>query len=390
VQHFAQRLYASCELGETLSAAGGLAFTYVRPEANAKARTCVGLGILMTLPLGRLISLALPAALAACSGGGSAGAQPPRGGGGQGADRATPVAVATVAPRDLARAVTVTGTIEPVRSIGVNSLLAGTVLALHVQEGDRVRGGQLLAELDARETRAQFERAQAVLVNAQTVFERNQQLAANKIITDAEFEQSRSAYNVAKSDAELWRTRVEFSRITAPSAGIVTAKLVEAGSAVSPNQRVFDLADVSLLVVRVQVSELDVVLDAYPASPVKGYVRRVFPSADAQSRLVPVEVALDRFPEGVRARPGFLARLTFRLDQRPAALVVPAAAIGVGEEGQFVYVVDGDSLVRRAVTLGITTEGLVEIRQGLSAGERVVTSGHTNLRPGTRVRTESS
>lgn len=401
MQHFAQRLYASCELGETLSAAGGLAFTYVRPEANAKARTCVGLGILMTLPLGRLISLALPAALAACSGGGSAGAQPPRGGGGQGADRATPVAVATVAPRDLARAVTVTGTIEPVRSIGVNSLLAGTVLALHVQEGDRVRGGQLLAELDARETRAQFERAQAVLVNAQTVFERNQQLAANKIITDAEFEQSRSAYNVAKSDAELWRTRVEFSRITAPSAGIVTAKLVEAGSAVSPNQRVFDLADVSLLVVRVQVSELDVVyvqrgaevdvvLDAYPASPVKGYVRRVFPSADAQSRLVPVEVALDRFPEGVRARPGFLARLTFRLDQRPAALVVPAAAIGVGEEGQFVYVVDGDSLVRRAVTLGITTEGLVEIRQGLSAGERVVTSGHTNLRPGTRVRTESS
>jgi len=358
----------------------------------------------MTLSLGRLISLTLPAALAglvACSGGGSAGAQPARGGGGQGADRATPVAVATVAPRDLARAVTVTGTIEPVRSIGVNSLLAGTVLALHVQEGDRVRGGQLLAELDARETRAQFERAQAVLVNAQTVFERNQQLAANKIITDAEFEQSRSAYNVAKSDAELWRTRVEFSRITAPSAGIVTAKLVEAGSAVSPNQRVFDLADVSLLVVRVQVSELDVVyvqrgaevdvvLDAYPASPVKGYVRRVFPSADAQSRLVPVEVALDRFPEGVRARPGFLARLTFRLDQRPAALVVPAAAIGVGEEGQFVYVVDGDSLVRRAVTLGITTEGLVEIRQGLSAGERVVTSGHTNLRPGTRVRTESS
>jgi membrane fusion protein, multidrug efflux system len=362
----------------------------------------------MTLSFRRLTAPALPAAMAglmACSGGGSAGAQPAGGrggsGGGQGGERATPVAVATVAPRDLARSVTVTGTIEPVRSIGVNSLLAGTVLALHAQEGDRVRSGQLLAELDARETRAQLERAQAVLVNAQTIFERNQQLAQNKIITDAEFEESRSAYTVAKSDAELWRTRVAFSRIMAPSAGVVTAKLVEAGTAVSPNQRLFDLADVSLLVVRVQISELDVVyvqrgaevdvvLDAYPASPVKGRVRRVFPSADAQSRLVPVEVALDRFPEDVRARPGFLARITFRLDQRAAALVVPAAAIGVGEEGQFVYVVDGDSLVRRPVTLGITTEGLVEVRKGLSAGERVVTSGHTNLRAGTRVRTESS
>lgn len=344
--------------------------------------------------------LAAAAALntAACSGGGSAsGAQPP----GRTGERGIPVAVAAVAKRDLARAVTVTGTIEPVRTIGVNSLLAGTVLDLHVQEGDRVRAGQLLAELDARETRAQFARAQAVLANAQTVFERNEQLAANKIITDAEFEESRSAYQVAKSEAEVWRTRVEFSRITAPTAGVVTAKHVEAGSAVSPNQRVFDLADVSLLVVRVQISELDVVhirrgatvdviLDAYPTSPVAGVVRRVFPSADAQSRLVPVEVALGRFPEGVAARPGFLARVNFQLDRRAGALVVPTSAVGVGEEGQFVYVVDADSLVRRPVSTGMTAEGLVEVQRGLEAGERVVTSGHTNLRPGVRVRAEAS
>jgi multidrug efflux system membrane fusion protein len=101
-------------------------------------------------------------------------------------------------------------------------------------------------------------------------------------------------------------------------------------------------------------------------------------------------VALGALPNGVEARPGFLARVTFRLDRRSGALVVPAAAVGVGEEGQFVYVVDGDSLVRRSVTLGITTEGLVEVQRGLAAGERVVTSGHTNLRPGTRVRAEAS
>ena len=196
---------------------------------------------------------------------------------------------------------------------------------------------------------------------------------------------------------EVWRTRLAFTRITAPSPGVVTAKMVEAGSAVSPNQRVFDLADVSLLVVRVQVSELDVVhvrpganvmvaFDAYPGTEVVGRVRRVFPSADAQSRLVPVEVALGDLPAGVAARPGFLARVTFQLDRRVGALVVPAAAVGVGEEGQFVYVVDADSLVRKPVTLGLSAEGMVEVRTGLAAGERVVTSGHTNLRPGARVR----
>jgi len=62
----------------------------------------------------------------------------------------------------------------------------------------------------------------------------------------------------------------------------------------------------------------------------------------------------------------------------------------VGEEGQFVYVVEADSLVRRRVTVGMTVEGLVEVQQGLKAGERVVTSGHTNLRPGVRVRAEAS
>lgn len=344
----------------------------------------------------RLLFL-LPAALAACGRGGEAsGAQRPGG-----AVRALPVAVAQVAPRDLSRSVVVAGPVEPVRTIGVNALLAGTVLAVRVQEGDRVTEGQLLAELDARETRAQYQRAQAVLANAQTIFERNQQLAKSQIITDAEFQQSRSAYDVAKSEADVWRTRLAFTRITAPSPGIVTSKAVEAGSAVSTNQRLFDLADVSLLVVRVPISELDVVhvkpgsqvsvvLDAYPNSPMEGRVRRVFPSADAQSRLVPVEVALGRFPDGVTARPGFLARVTFRLDRRAGALVVPAAAVGVGEEGQFVYVVEADSLVRRPVTVGMTADGMVEVQRGLKAGERVVTSGHTNLRPGVRVRAEAS
>lgn len=346
----------------------------------------------MLVSNGRFLAL-LPVVLAACGRGGEAsGAQRSAG-----AARGIPVAVAAVAPRDLARSVVVAGPVEPVRTIGVNALLTGTVVAVHAQEGDRVQRGELLAELDARETRAQSERAQAVLANAQTTFERNQQLAASQIITDAEFEQSRSAYEVAKSDAELWRTRLAFTRITAPSPGIVTNKAVEAGSAVGANQRLFDLADVSLLVVRVQVSELDVihvrpgaevsvVLDAYPDTPVAARVRRVFPSADAQSRLVPVEVALGAVPGGVVARPGFLARVTFRLDRRVGALVVPAAAVGVSEEGHFVYAVDGDSVVRKPVTLGLSAEGFVEIQRGLTDGERVVTSGHTSLRPGARVR----
>ena len=332
---------------------------------------------------------------AACRGGEPARGEPSRGAAREGAR--VPVAVERVTRRDLSRTVTVAGPVQPVRTIGVNSQTAGTVLEVRVQEGDRVTAGALLARLDDREAEAQLARARATLEGASAAFRRDSALHAGTIVTDAELERSRAAYQVARSEVTLWETRRAFTRITASSAGVVTAKLVEAGSAVAPNQRLFDLADVSLLVVRVQLSELDVVhltarapvavrLDAFPAAQLEGWVRRVFPSADPESRLVPVEVALGAGPAGVHVRPGFLARVAFGLDARRGALAVPASALGVGAAGPFVYVVEDDTLSANPVTVGVTVEGWVEVTRGLTEGQRVVVSGHTNLRPGALVR----
>jgi hypothetical protein len=99
-----------------------------------------------------------------------------------------------------------------------------------------------------------------------------------------------------------------------------------------------------------------------------------------------VEVALGPVPAGLTVRPGFLARVTFALDRRMGALAVPAPAVGVGESGAYVFVVQADSLLRKPVSLGLTTEGWVEIAQGLREGELVVVSGLANLQPGARVR----
>ena len=331
--------------------------------------------------------------LCACSGGNAAADGSDRDPG----QRVFPIAAAVVEARDLARTVTVSGPVEPIRTIGVNSQMAGTVLRVHTEEGDRVAAGRLLAELDAREITAQLERARAVLATREAAFGRAQQLAAAQIITEAEYEEASAAYAVAKGDVDLWETRLEFARIRAPHGGIVIAKYVEAGSAVAPNQRLFDLADVSLLVVNVQLSELDVVhvqpgtavrvlLDAYPQVPFSGRVRRVFPSADPQSRLVPVEIALDEPPSRVDVRPGFLARATFALDTRAGVAAVPTSAVSVSEQESFVYVIDADTLIRRPVDIGLTSAGWIEVTTGLALGERVVASGQASLRPGARVR----
>ncbi len=148
----------------------------------------------------------------------------------------------------------------------------------------------------------------------------------------------------------------------------------------STNQPLFEIAEDALLVVRVRISELDVVrlqtgrpvtirLDAYPDARLTGRIRRIFPSADAASRLVPVEVVLDSVPDGVDVRPGFLARVEFALETRTGVLAVPRAAVGVSDAGPFVYVVAADTLSRRPVETGMTTEGWIEITQGLDGRE---------------------
>lgn len=323
-----------------------------------------------------------------------------RSGGRTRGDVIAPVAVAVAGPRDMARRVTLTGPIEPIRVVEVSSRTAGTLTTMRAVEGDRVRGGQVLAELDDRETRAQLGRARAVLTTAEATFRRTERLLASAIVTDAEFEQARAAYETAQSDVALWETRLDFTRVVAPTRGVITAKYVEEGGAVSTNQRMFDIADDTLMVIRVQMSELDVVrvepgatvtveLDAYPGVSFTGRVRRVFPSAVAQTRLVPVEVAVGSTPSGPQPKPGFLARVHFDLDRRHDVLVVPVSSVGAGATGEFVYLVDADTLVRRPVTTGLTSDGMVEVSAGLVGGERVVSSPLLNLQPGAQVRVTS-
>jgi membrane fusion protein (multidrug efflux system) len=342
--------------------------------------------------------LVLPLVLAACSGGGTQAQGNPGGRGRPGGP--TPVAVVTVAPRDLARTITVTGPVEPIRTVSVSARTAGTLLTVKVEEGDRVTAGQLLAELDAREITAQLEHAKAVLANAENSYKRAQDLHGDDLIAESELDAARSSHDMAQADVELWSTRLAFCRITSPVNGVVTRKLVEEGNSVSSGDELFTIADDTVLVVRVQVSELDVVhlkpglsvslrLDAYPGREIGGHVRRIFPAADPASRLVPVEVQLDPRPPGVVARPGFLARVEFALDRRDGVLAVPASAIGTSAAGSYVYVVQADTLVRRSVETGRTAAGWIEVTQGLAPGVTVVSSGQVNLRQGAPVRITS-
>jgi membrane fusion protein, multidrug efflux system len=330
--------------------------------------------------------------LSACAGESTAPATQ----GAQGEWRA-PVAAVEVAPRDLSRVLNVSGSVQARMVIRLASRGSGTVAAVHFEEGDSVAAGTLLAELDVSEQRAELQRADALAAETRFEYERMAELSGRGLVSDADYQRARAALAVAEANRELWRTRVDFGRITAPRATVITARHIEPGEAVQAQQVLFELADLDALVLHVGVSELDVVhlrqgqvmnvrLDALPDLPLPSTLRRIFPAAVASNRLVTVELELPADAARLGVRPGFLARVRMPVDSRPDVLAVPSAAIGEANGGRYVYVIQDQRLRRRTIETGVARGEWSEVIDGLQVGEAVLATQPIDMREGQPVR----
>lgn len=309
-----------------------------------------------------------------------------------------PVQAIEVLPRDLSRRIQVSSPVEALRTVRLAARTEGVLTEVLVEEGDQIQSDQVLARIDVREQMAQLAQARANLHKTEANFARFEQLRERNYVDLASFEQARAELEVAASDVELWQTRVEFGTVTAGFDGTVVARYVEPGAAVSRHGPLFSIADLSSLVVRLGVSELDVgglhVGDAVSvridavdrSSSVAGVIRRVFPAADEQSRLITVEIELpDASARGIR--PGFLARVQLLVDERLDVVAVPAGSVAeVGGE-HFVMVINGDErLERRIIEPGIIRGSWREVLAGLESGERVLAANPLEMTPGEQVR----
>jgi membrane fusion protein (multidrug efflux system) len=295
----------------------------------------------------------------------------------------------------LARTSVVTGQLAAVRAVGVNSQVAGALTSVRVEEGSRVRRGDLLAEIDPRELTAQVRAAEAALAFAKSTAERSANLFASKVITQAEYDRDRTALASAEASLSQLQTRLELTRVTSPLTGVITHRFVREGDIVGGQTQLFTVADVSTLVTLLPVSELEVPLlrtgatvpvrvDALGAT-VTGTIRRIFPAADSANRLVPVEVAIAG--DAIAGlRPGYTVRATLQLDERTGVLVVPTRGV-IGAEGTYsVYLIANGRAERRRVRVGVDLDGRTEVIEGLAFGDTIITTGNAMLRDGSQVR----
>ncbi|MBK6487054.1 MAG: efflux RND transporter periplasmic adaptor subunit [Gemmatimonadetes bacterium] len=344
---------------------------------------------------GAFFAYAMPFLFAACSGASEA-RTPANAQGGRGGPTATPVEIAVAELGRVSRSTTLAGIIEPVRVVGVNAQLAGALGTVRVLEGARVGVGDTLASIIVPELEAQLQASEAALDFARSTVERSEELFKGRIVTAAEVERDRAALAAARSTKDALSARLGFAHVRAPMAGVVTERLVETGDIVSPNQRLFTVADVATLLTRVQVSELEVgalemgqsvrlTVDAVPGEEFTGRIRRIFPTADSTTRMIPVEVMLTG-ASTTRLRPGYTARTTFRLQSRDDALLIPVRAVQGGAGSLSVFVVQEGKPSRRVVRTGAEVDGRVEILEGLSAGDTVIVAGATEVRDGRDIR----
>jgi membrane fusion protein (multidrug efflux system) len=126
-------------------------------------------------------------------------------------------------------------------------------------------------------------------------------------------------------------------------------------------------------------------VDAVGDAKFKGTIRRIFPAADSITRMVPVEVALAG-PAVARLKPGYLARVTVKLGERPGVLLTPVSSVVGSRDARAVFLVRGGKAERRLVRVGSASGEVVEILEGLAEGDSVVVAGAEQLRDGAEIR----
>jgi RND family efflux transporter MFP subunit len=330
--------------------------------------------------------------------------------------------VAWTSPSQSNAVLTASGYVVAQRKAAVASKGTGRLMALNVVEGDRVTKDQILARLEDSDIHAQLDQAkanlrlnQADISNAKRTLERQGELLAKGLTTQAEYDAAEAQYRRVQASVDVAQALVtgaqvalENTLIRAPFNGTVLTKNADIGEMVVPmaasvgsKSAVVTIADMGSLQVEADVSEsnieritpnqdCEITLDAYPDHRYQGYVAKIVPTADRAKATVMVKVGFRSYDASVL--PEMSAKVLFltkasdpnSLSQKPF-LTVPASAVAQRGGRKVVYRVLDNAAVEVPVVTGKTFGTLMEITSGLTPGEKVITSATDAVTAGARV-----
>ena len=330
-------------------------------------------------------ALILLAVLAGCGADAPGAGEPPP---------ATAVITTTVAPEPWRDAVEALGTARANESVMLTAKVSEIVRKVAFESGDVVRAGDVLVDLSSGAQLAGLEEVRAAYQEAERQLKRQQELADKQLISASQIDTQRAARDAALARMNVVRAALSDRVITAPFDGVLGLRQVSPGSLVTPGTPIASLDDVSLIKLDFQVPERFLAVLArgqevsaqsatYPDREFGGEVMSVDSRVDPVTRSVTIRAEVPN-PDRL-LRPGMLMSVQVYLAPRDALVMPEIAVLQVGTES-FVYRVKQDGSVERVkLELGSRRQGEVEVRRGLSAGDRVVTEGTVKIRDGTFV-----
>ena len=326
--------------------------------------------------------------------GGGQGSWGGRGGPGERKAAAIPVKGEKVTRADMNAYVETYARLEAERQVSVLARTTGLVEALTVEEGDRVRQGQTLVQLNKEELDLRHRQSKAAFEEASANYERIKVLHEQRMVSQTEYETTRLRFANAKLGLEETELNLTYADLAAPISGIITQRLVELGDLVRGNQEVFVIADLDPLLVRIFVperrmyqlhpgQEATLAVEALPDKSFSGGIRMISPEVDPESGTV--KVTLEVSADGL-LKPGMFTTVRIITERRPQTLIVPKKALILETDEDDVFLIAEGKVQRVTVELGFVEGDQIEIVSGLKEGDQVVTIGHEGLKEGAAVR----
>ncbi len=326
--------------------------------------------------------------------GGRPGGGPPGGfGGGSAPVTAVPVEVVEILPGPISAFIETNGTLEAEREVDIVARTGGPLVALNTEEGVQVKAGDLLAQIDELEARAQVEIARVALQDAETVYNRAKASFENSVVSQEVYDTALSSLESAKAQLTGNEIQLGYTRITAPFDGLIIQRAVKFGETVTAGQQLFRISDFDPLLCVIGVPERDLArlsvgqpailqVEAFPGEQFQGRVLRISPVVDAATGTIRVTLEVNR--QG-RLSPGMFAGVRLVTDVRQEALIMPKRALSLESLADSVFVVEDGVAYRRNITLGYEEDDRVEVTSGLARGDRVIVVGQDGLTDATPV-----
>ena len=308
-----------------------------------------------------------------------------------------PVQVVAVEARQqpVIETLSLVGTLTANEAIEIKSEIDGTVDELLFEEGKPAEKGALLVRMDENKLAAAVAEAEANFKLSQANYERSRQLFQDKLISQQEFDQLASTFEVNRAGLELKKRQLKDARIYAPFRGIMGSRQVSPGQVISKNTLLSTLVDFDPIKAEIGVPErfvsqlqvgqkIELAVATYNNQKFPGEVYFVAPQVELSTRTALVKARLAN--PGLKLRPGMFANLDITVQTREKAVVIPEVALVLNGDRTSVFVVDAESKAQmRPVKTGLRLTGRVEILEGLRPGEKVIVEGIQKVPPGAKV-----